>query len=114
VKKMVFGIFLLNGPTCTATLWRWVVDVDAGELVSSTRMCAEPSDFPCINPDFVGLPHRYAYTTGYQPGTEPVNRMDIPSFDRVLKHDLRTVGRSKLNSVDTHSLKATDFKPLYP
>ena len=46
-----------------AALWRWVVDVDAGELVSSTRMCAEPSDFPCINPDFTGLPHRFAYTT---------------------------------------------------
>ena len=63
---------------------------DAGELVSSTRMCAEPSDFPCINPDFTGLPHRFAYTTGYQPGTEPKNRMDIPSFDRVLKHDMQT------------------------
>lgn len=47
-----------------AALWRWVVDVEAGELISSTRMCTEPSDFPCINPDFVGLPHRYAYTTG--------------------------------------------------
>ena len=27
---------------------------------------------------------------GYQKGTEPVNRMDIPSFDKVMKHDLAT------------------------
>ena len=26
---------------------------------------------------------------GDKPGTEPVDRMDVPSFDRVLKHDLR-------------------------
>jgi len=73
-----------------ATLWRWVVDVDAKALVSSERMCAQPSDFPCVNPQKVGLPHRFCYTAAYKPGTEPINRMDVPSFDRVLKHDLRT------------------------
>ena len=72
-----------------ATLWRWVVDVDSKELVSSERMCAQPSDFPCVNPRKVGLPHHFCYTVAYKPGTEPVDRMDVPSFDRVLKHDLR-------------------------
>ena len=45
-----------------ATLWRWIVDVESGTVVSSTRMCAEPSDFPCVNPNHVGLPYGYCYT----------------------------------------------------
>lgn len=90
------GEYISNHPNAVghgrdvATLWRWVVDVDSKALVSSERMCETPSDFPCVSPKKVGLEHRFCYTVAYKPGTEPVDRMDVPSFDRVLKHDLRT------------------------
>jgi carotenoid cleavage dioxygenase-like enzyme len=41
-----------------AALWRWIVDVDAGHLVSSQRMSTHTSDFPCINPNFTGSKER--------------------------------------------------------
>jgi len=46
-----------------------------------------------VSPRVVGAEHRYAYSVGYRRGTEPKDRMDIPSFDRVFKHDLRGVER---------------------
>ena len=71
-----------------AAMWRWVLDADAGRLVSSERLCARASDFPAIHPGRVGVAYRYAYSAGYAPGTAPARRMDIPSFDRVLMHDV--------------------------
>ena len=43
---------------------------------------------PAIHPGRVGVAYRYAYSAGYAPGTAPTRRMDIPSFDRVLMHDV--------------------------
>ncbi|CEG01621.1 Carotenoid oxygenase [Ostreococcus tauri] len=81
-------------PVCAgrdvAALWRWELDTASKSLISSTRMCEQPSDFPCINRDFTGLKYRYAYSVAYKAGTEPKDRMDIPTFDAVLKHDLDT------------------------
>ena len=71
-----------------AAMWRWTFDADAGRLVSSVRLCARASDFPAIHPGRVGVAYRYAYSAGYAPGTAPTRRMDIPSFDRVLMHDV--------------------------
>ena len=71
-----------------AAMWRWTFDADAGRLVSSERLCARASDFPAIHPGRVGVAYRYAYSAGYAPGTAPTRRMDIPSFDRVLMHDV--------------------------
>ena len=71
-----------------AAMWRWVLDADAGRLVSSERLCSRVSDFPAIHPGRVGVAYRYAYSAGYAPGTAPARRMDIPSFDRVLMHDV--------------------------
>ena len=73
-----------------AALWRWRVDARKQTLVSSERLCAEPSDFPCVDPRDVGAPHFFCYTAGYAASTFPKRRMDVPSFDKVHKHDLAT------------------------
>lgn len=56
-----------------------------GRVVESTPMCAIPSEFPCVNPNFVGLPTRYGYTAGIRQG---VQAGAITLFDAVVKHDL--------------------------
>ena len=73
-----------------AALWRWRVNARTRTLVSSERLCAEPSDFPCVDPRDVGRPHAFCYTAGYAAGTFPQRRMDVPGFDKVHKHDLAT------------------------
>ena len=73
-----------------AALWRWEIDTKKDEIISSRRMCDTTSDFPCINRRYVGLKYRFAYSVAYKSGTEPRDRMDIPSFDAVLKHDMET------------------------
>ena len=73
-----------------AALWRWRIDTKAKTLLSSRRMCEQTSDFPCINRQFTGLKYRYAYSAAYKSGTEPKERMDIPTFDAVLKHDMES------------------------
>jgi carotenoid cleavage dioxygenase len=59
-------------------------------MVSSTRLCETPSDFPCVDPRDVGAPHFFCYTAGYAASTFPKRRMDVPSFDKVHKHCLST------------------------
>lgn len=73
-----------------AALWRWRIDTKAKTLLSSRRMCKQTSDFPCINRQFTGLKYRFAYSAAYKSGTEPKERMDIPTFDAVLKHDMES------------------------
>jgi carotenoid cleavage dioxygenase len=73
-----------------AALWRWRVDVRTKTMVSSERLCETPSDFPCVDPRDVGAPHFFCYTAGYAASTFPKRRMDVPSFDKVHKHDLST------------------------
>jgi len=80
----------VNAGRDVAALWRWEIDTETQTLVSSQRLCDQTSDFPCINRDYVGLKYRYAYSAAYKAGTEPRERMDIPAFDAVLKHDLDT------------------------
>ena len=71
-----------------AALWRWRVCLRTKTLVSSLRLCAEPSDFPCVDPRDVGAPHAFCYTAGYAAATLPKRRMDVPCFDKVHKHDV--------------------------
>ena len=71
-----------------AALWRWRVCLRTQTLVSSVRLCAEPSDFPCVDPRDVGAPHAFCYTAGYAAATLPKRRMDVPCFDKVHKHDV--------------------------
>ena len=80
----------VNAGRDVAALWRWEIDTDEKKLISSKRMCEHTSDFPCINREYTGLKYRYAYSAAYKAGTEPVERMDIPSFDAILKHDMET------------------------
>ena len=71
-----------------AALWRWRVCLRTKTLVSSRRLCAEPSDFPCVDPRDVGAPYAFCYTAGYAAATLPKRRMDVPCFDKVHKHDV--------------------------
>ena len=71
-----------------AALWRWRVNLRTKTLVSSRRLCAEPSDFPCVDPRDVGAPYAFCYTAGYAAATLPKRRMDVPCFDKVHKHDV--------------------------
>ena len=71
-----------------AALWRWRVCLRTKTLVSSRRLCSEPSDFPCVDPRDVGAPHAFCYTAGYAAATLPKRRMDVPCFDKVHKHDV--------------------------
>jgi len=80
----------VNAGRDVAALWRWEIDTETKTLVSSRRMCDQTSDFPCINRAYIGLKYRYAYSVAYKEGTEPKERMDIPAFDAVLKHDFET------------------------
>ncbi|OLP84958.1 9-cis-epoxycarotenoid dioxygenase NCED9, chloroplastic [Symbiodinium microadriaticum] len=85
----------------TAVLHRWVIDVSAAKVVESTRLHQPPadprrswlSDFGAVNPRYVGRPHRYGWSLGFdseiQAGS-PVPEGSVARFTRVLKHDLET------------------------
>ena len=51
---------------CTeeARLHRYVIDVKTRAVVESIPLADFPSEFPCVNPAYVGLPTRFGYTAG--------------------------------------------------
>jgi len=68
-----------------AQLHRYVINLESQEVVVSEPLADFPSDFPCVNPNFVGVPSRYGYTAGIQEATVPGT---ITAFNSVMKHDL--------------------------
>lgn len=72
----------LRGPAeGIPTLDRWTVDMSAGK-VRQERLDDRPQEFPRINEQLVGKPHRYGYSAGLGIGCHADN-------DTVFKHDLR-------------------------
>lgn len=53
------------------------------QVVESETVCDIYSDFPCMNPNYVGRHSRYGWSAGI---SMPLT--SIPTFDAILKHDL--------------------------
>ena len=66
-------------------MWRLLTGVEA-RVVESRNECVFYSDFPEINPQFIGKECRYGYSLKL---SETAAVGDIPLFDAVLKHDLK-------------------------
>jgi carotenoid cleavage dioxygenase-like enzyme len=56
-----------------------------GKVVESGPLATLPSEFPCVNPNWLGQPTRFGYTAGIRQG---VAAGSITLFDAVVKHDL--------------------------
>ena len=69
-----------------AYLHRYVLDTRTRSVVESAPLCALPCDFPCVSPQRVGRPTRFAFSAGER--TMPGDAMT--NFDALLKHDLDT------------------------
>ena len=68
-------------------LHKWSLRTGNGaQVVESRNECTFFSDFPDINPQFVGRPCRFGYSLRI---SETAAVGDVPLFDAVLKHDLK-------------------------
>ncbi|GJP58677.1 hypothetical protein CLOP_g2072 [Closterium sp. NIES-67] len=69
-----------------ARLHEYRLDLQSGtaEEKSLGKVCC---DFPSINPNFTGRPHRYAYTARFT--AQPGPGTTVPSFNAIMKHDFQ-------------------------
>jgi len=75
--------------TDRAYLTRWRFDLDSGE-VSETRIDAVASEFPQVDPRFVGRKTRYAFAA-----VDDTNFVPEPLFGALVKYDLETGDRQE-------------------
>eukprot|EP00850_Spirogloea_muscicola_P015533 SM000120S25682 [mRNA] locus=s120:12492:16396:- [translate_table: standard] len=87
-------------------LHEWRLHLPSG---TSTERCLSPlcSDFPALNPAYVGRKNRYGYSARYAAQPGPGNAM--PVFNGLLKHDL------ELGTMEEHNFGAGRYsgEPIF-
>ncbi|CAI5472448.1 unnamed protein product [Closterium sp. Yama58-4] len=69
-----------------ARLHEYRLDLQSG-AVEERSLCKVCCDFPSINPNFTGRPHRFAYSARFT--AQPGPGTTVPSFNAIMKHDFQ-------------------------
>ncbi|CAI5461189.1 unnamed protein product [Closterium sp. Yama58-4] len=69
-----------------ARLHEYRLDLQSG-AVEERPLCKVCCDFPSINPNFTGRPHRFAYSARFT--AQPGPGTTVPSFNAIMKHDFQ-------------------------
>ncbi|CAI5510527.1 unnamed protein product [Closterium sp. Naga37s-1] len=83
-----------------AQLHEYRLDLQSG-AVEERSLCKVCCDFPSINPNFTGRPHRFAYSARFT--AQPGPGTTVPSFNAIMKHDFQ------LGTYQVHTLPPGRF-----